>query len=88
MKTAVVLADLSSAFDTVWREAMLLKIAQVVKCKKIVALIQAMQTIWLSVEIEYNLKPKYLGVILDRSLTFKPHLSKVRERFGLTAVII
>lgn len=42
MKTAVVLVDLSSAFDTVWREAMLLKLARIIKCKKTVALIDAM----------------------------------------------
>lgn len=44
LRTAVALVDLSSAFDTVWRKALLLKLTKVVKCKKTIDLIATMLT--------------------------------------------
>lgn len=41
-KTAVVLVDLSSAFDTVWKNALILKLAKIIKCKKTINLVTAM----------------------------------------------
>lgn len=42
MKTTVVFVDLSSAFDTVWRNGLLLKLARVIKCRKTIELITSM----------------------------------------------
>lgn len=42
IKTALVLVDLSSAFDTVWRKRVLYKLAKIIRCKKTVDLITSM----------------------------------------------
>ena len=39
MKTTLVLVDLSSAFDTVWKNAAMLKLTKIIKCKKTIGLI-------------------------------------------------
>lgn len=42
MKTTTVLVDLGSAFDTVWKNAAMLKLAGIIKCKKTIGLITLM----------------------------------------------
>lgn len=42
MKTTIVLVDLSSAFDTVWKNAAMLKLAKIIKCRKTIGLITQM----------------------------------------------
>ena len=41
-KTGVVFIDLSAAYDTVWRDGLMLKMAKKIKCKKMLKLIAAM----------------------------------------------
>lgn len=43
-KTGVVLIDLSSAYDTVWKDALLLKLLDVIPCKKLISFIGCMLT--------------------------------------------
>lgn len=42
MKTTVTFVDLTSAFETVWKNALLLKLARVIKCEKTINLISYM----------------------------------------------
>ena len=44
LRTAVVFVDLSSAFDTVWKNALLLKLIKVIPCKKTINLVSSMLT--------------------------------------------
>lgn len=44
LRTAIVFVDLSSAFDTVWRNALLLKLTKVIRCKITIDLIASMLT--------------------------------------------
>lgn len=44
MKTGAVLIDLSSVYDTVWREGLLLNLSRVVRCRKTLNLINSMLT--------------------------------------------
>ena len=42
VKVSAVFVDLSSTYDTVWREGLLLKLARVIKCKTIMRLLSCM----------------------------------------------
>lgn len=43
-KTGVVFVDLSSVYDTVWKDGLLLKLLDVIPCKKLISLIGSMLT--------------------------------------------
>ena len=50
-----------------------------------------LQFIFKGEELRHNFKPKYLGIILDRSLTFKSHIDtlsmKLRTRLNVIRVL-
>lgn len=41
-KTAVIFIDLSAAFDTIWKNGAIFKLAKSIKCKKTIGLITSM----------------------------------------------
>jgi len=42
LKTGAVFVDLTAAYDTVWREGLLLKLAEVIPCKKLITVFNEM----------------------------------------------
>ena len=41
-RVSIALVDLSSAYDTVWKQGLLMKLTNVIKCKKIVNMVENM----------------------------------------------
>ncbi|VDI43508.1 Hypothetical predicted protein [Mytilus galloprovincialis] len=98
--TLAVLIDFEKAYDSVWREGLLVKLHQYGIKGKIWKWIQAFLnernkkhpgTVHLVLgnqPIKYNPNPKLLGVTLDEKLTFSEHINIIEKKAGKSLGIL